>query len=181
MKALDTIRTANRRARELKKRGIDNNALQAFELRKEQLKDRFGSYGQLKGKDKAKYRRAYVKAFNDFLKNPQSTVTGIKKEYKKKGGKGATSIQEMSDFIDKSELMSDDILREQLGSQVMQDTYHDARINEYTTDEVRESMSDVLLKHRRAKNMAGLTTSDLVDEVLDLIQEKRKNENNNDG
>jgi len=170
MKAIDTIRTANRRARELKKRGIDNNALQAFELRKEQLKDRFGSFGSLKGKDKAKYRRAYVKAFKDFLKNPQSTVTGIKKEYKKKGGTGATSVQEMSDFIDKTELLTDDILREQLGSQTLHDVYRQAEVNEFSTKQVRESMSKILLSHQRADDMDGITTGELVDEILDDVQ-----------
>lgn len=160
------IKTARRRARELERRDISSNVLNAYNFRVEWAKEKFAG-------DKKTLDRVLYNISNKFIKSGSSTVSEIKKRYNKKVGKDDTDIKEKAEFLDKLELLSDDILREELGSQVMKDVYTSAEINGYSTDDVRKAMSEHLLNiSKDHKTPSDFTIDDLTDAIIDIIEER---------
>ena len=164
-------KTAKRRRATLKKEGIVNNASAIYDLQLEHFYEKYG-------KNKSKWNKGTSKLYNDinkgFINSSQSTLSKIKKKHEETYGKTNDDFETMAEDNDDLELLTDEILREELGSQTLNEAFHDAEINGYSTAEVREAMTTVLVENRKTgKGFEGQTTSDIAKLVLDVVSANR--------
>lgn len=164
-------RTAKRRRATLEKNGIVNNASAIYDL---QLEHFYEKYGKNKNKWSGGARKLYNDINKGFINSGQSTLSEIKKKHEETYGETNDDFETMAEDNDNLDLLTDDILREQLGSQTLNEAFHDAEINGYSTEEVREAMTTVLVENRKTgKGFEGQTTSDIAKLILDVVSANR--------
>lgn len=164
-------RTAKRRRATLEKNGIINNASVIYDL---QLEHFYEKYGKNRNKWSGGARKLYNDINKGFINSGQSTLTEIKKKHEETYGQTNDDYTTMSQDNDELELLTDDILREQLGSQTLNEAFHDGVINGYSTEEMREAMTTVLIENRKTgKGFTGQSTSDIAKLVLDVVSANR--------
>lgn len=154
MKKYNYQKIASRRARELEKSGIENNAVKAYRAMMKTAKN---------AKQKQKVAR-------QFINNPLSTKTGIKQEYKKKYGERPDNLQVASEKVDKIVFIDDETLRENLGSEVLHDVFENQQVEGYSTKQARNSLSKYMLKNKGKE----FNTNDAINSIIDDLRGKVK-------
>lgn len=165
--------TAKRRRRELEKAGVKNNASITYDL---QMK----LFYKNNGKRKSEWSKGQRKLYNDiqkgFINSGQSTLSEIKKKHEEAYGKSKASYAEMASDVDSLEILTDDVLREELGSETLKETFHDGEVNGYSTEEMRTAMSEMTYEMDKAGvKMSMFTTSELTEILLDIVEGNRGN------
>lgn len=165
-------RTAKRRRATLEKKGVTNNASVIYDLQMEHFYDKFG-------KNKNKWSKGARKLYNDinkgFINSGQSTLTEIKNKHKETYGDTEDDFATMAEDNDELELLTDDILREELGSQTLNEAFHDGEINGYSTYEMRYAMVEMVVEAKKNNvPLSSWTTSELASIILDEVEYNRE-------
>lgn len=155
---MDYVKLAKQRARRLEKRGIENNALKAYNAMIEVAKQKGA------GRDKA-----IKKISRQFVKNELSTVSGIKAKYKRETGVSAKDINEASEAVDVSVRLNDDALRENLGSEVLHEVYQNSEDVGYSTAIARNALSRFFLKHSGEEFNADEAIDEIINDIKNRI------------
>ena len=165
--------TAKRRKRELDKAGVKNSASITYEL---QMQLFYKNYGKRKSEWSKGQRKLYNDIQKGFINSGKSTLGEIKKKHKEAYGESNTDYAEMANDIDDLDILTDDVLREELGSETLKETFHDGEINGYSTEEMRNAMSQMTFEMNKAGvKMSMFTTSELTNILLDIVEGNRGN------
>ena len=153
---MDYVKIAKQRARRLKKAGIENNALKAYEAMMNVAK---------RGHSKKVADKIVKKISKQFVKNELSTKTGIKARYKRQVGKTAKDIKEASEVVDVSVKLNDETLRENLGSEVLHKVYQNQEAKGYSTTMTRNALSRYFLKHAGEEFNVEEATDEIIEDI----------------
>lgn len=166
-------RTAKRRRATLEKEGIVNNASAIYDLQLEHFYEKYG-------KNKNKWGKGASKLYNDinkgFINSGQSTLSEIKKKHEETYGQTDDDFETMATENDDLELLTDDILREELGSETLKEAFHSGEINGYGTEEMRYAMVEMVVEAKKNNiPLSSWTTSELANIILDEVEYNREN------
>lgn len=173
------VKLARRRLKRLKAEGIDNFASKqlAAELtvfyRRHGLKQR--GYGiAIDERMTSKQKREMSMIIRSFLRNPTSTLTGMKEEAKQLTSE-KLSAQEASKLVDESGnfILSDKAISESLASDVLKDVYNHQKALGYDPDYARSALSTMILNgNLEGKGMNVSEISDMVKENIVAMMEQ---------
>lgn len=167
------------RIKELKKAGVRNNAVKTLEAeldafyKKHNLKKR-GVGISFDSRMTKEERREMSAIVTNFLNDPTSTKSGIKKEAVGMLGDAApTNLQDAAAAVDMGNvvLLSDQAIAESLQSDVVHDIYAQQKEEGYDPDAARYAMSRYAIENR--DTLEGKTVDQIVKGINEYIDATR--------
>lgn len=173
------VKTARRRIKRLRSEGIDNFATKQLEAELSVFYKRSGlkkrGYGvSIDSRMTSAQKREMSMIIRSFLRNPTSTLTGIKEEAKNITGETLTA-KEAAQVVDESGnfILSDKAISESLASDILKDVYNHQKALGYDPDYARSALSTLVLSGSlNGKGMDVSGVSEMVKENIIALMEQ---------